>query len=89
MSRFHARPAHVLKVGLQNSANIIVANRLTGQLQEEKISVYVRVGIRLLYKGLGAGRMEGARSSSTTEPDIPSETDVWCHSSPHAQIHVC
>lgn len=45
-----------------DSANIIVANRLTGELQEEKISIYVRVGIRLLYKGLGAGRMEGARS---------------------------
>lgn len=44
----------------QNSANIIVQNRLTGQLEEEKMQVYVRLGIRLLYKG-ASGRMEGAR----------------------------
>ena len=52
-------------------------NRLTGQLEEEKMQVYVRLGIRLLYKvsailepspslsdTLGQGwksRMEGAR----------------------------
>ena len=34
----------------KNSANIIVQNRLTGQLEEEKMQVYVRLGIRLLYK---------------------------------------
>jgi len=34
----------------QNSANIIVQNRMTGQLEEEKMQVYVRLGIRLLYK---------------------------------------
>lgn len=45
---------------LQNSANIIVQNRLTGQLEEEKMQVYVRLGIRLLYKG-AKSRMEGAR----------------------------
>ena len=44
----------------QNSANIIVQNRMTGQLEEEKMQVYVRLGIRLLYKGW-KGRMEGAR----------------------------
>lgn len=33
-----------------NSANIIVQNRMTGQLEEEKMQVYVRLGIRLLYK---------------------------------------
>ena len=33
-----------------NSANIIVQNRSTGQLEEEKMQVYVRLGIRLLYK---------------------------------------
>ncbi|KAG9314770.1 hypothetical protein JVU11DRAFT_3853 [Chiua virens] len=44
-----------------NSANIIVQNRLTGQLEEEKMQVYVRLGIRLLYKG-ARGRMEGARA---------------------------
>lgn len=36
--------------GAQNSANIIVQNRITGQLEEEKMQVYVRLGIRLLYK---------------------------------------
>jgi len=35
----------------QNSANVIVQNRMTGQLEEEKMEVYVRLGIRLLYKG--------------------------------------
>lgn len=35
---------------MQNSANIIVQNRLTGVLEEEKMQVYVRLGIRLLYK---------------------------------------
>ncbi|KIL56688.1 hypothetical protein M378DRAFT_188531 [Amanita muscaria Koide BX008] len=44
-----------------NSANIIVQNRITGQLEEEKMQVYVRLGIRLLYKG-AAGRMESART---------------------------
>ena len=44
----------------QNSANIIVQNRMTGHLEEEKMQVYVRLGIRLLYKG-AKGRLEGAR----------------------------
>ena len=35
---------------VQNSANIIVQNRMTGQLEEEKMQVYVRLGIRLLYR---------------------------------------
>lgn len=43
-----------------NSANILVQDRLTGQLQEEKMAVYVRLGIRVLYKG-AKSRMEGAR----------------------------
>ncbi|CAG8630501.1 12901_t:CDS:10 [Funneliformis mosseae] len=36
-----------------NNANIIVQDRLTGQLTEEKMATYVRLGIRLLYKGVG------------------------------------
>ncbi|KAG8938938.1 hypothetical protein FRC04_007234, partial [Tulasnella sp. 424] len=44
-----------------NSANIIVQNRETGQLEEEKMQGYVKLGIRLLYKG-ASGRMEGARA---------------------------
>ncbi|KAF9264310.1 hypothetical protein L218DRAFT_1027655 [Marasmius fiardii PR-910] len=44
-----------------NSGNIIVQNRMTGQLEEEKMQVYVRFGIRLLYKGMNS-RMEGARA---------------------------
>ena len=44
-----------------NSANIVVQNRMTGQLEEEKMAVYVRLGIRLLYKG-AKGRMEGGRA---------------------------
>ncbi len=43
-----------------NSANIIVQDRISGELMEEKMQVYVRLGIRLLYKG-ARSRMEGAR----------------------------
>ncbi|CEH14206.1 Phosphatidylserine decarboxylase [Ceraceosorus bombacis] len=43
-----------------DSANIIVQDRVTGELLEEKMAVYVRLGIRLLYRG-GKSRMEGAR----------------------------
>lgn len=44
-----------------NSANILVQDRLTGQINEERMSVYVRLGIRLLYKALGAREMEKKR----------------------------
>lgn len=57
-----------------NSANILVQDRITGQINEERMSVYVRLGIRLLYKGLKASNMEKKRS-----------TCFDCHSShPHA-----
>jgi phosphatidylserine decarboxylase len=45
-----------------NSANILVQDRITGQIQEERMSVYVRLGIRLLYKGLKSSSMEKKRS---------------------------
>ncbi|TGZ81622.1 hypothetical protein EX30DRAFT_348439 [Ascodesmis nigricans] len=44
-----------------NSANILVQDRITGQIQEERMSVYVRLGIRLLYKGLKSSTMEEKR----------------------------
>ncbi|KAL9098265.1 MAG: hypothetical protein Q9163_006049 [Psora crenata] len=44
-----------------NSANILVQDRLTGQINEERMSVYVRIGIRLLYKGLKSREMEKKR----------------------------
>lgn len=44
-----------------NSANILIQNRLTGQVIEEKMQVYVRLGIRLLYQG-AKSRMNGARA---------------------------
>ena len=43
-----------------NSANILVQERLTGQVIEEKMQVYVRLGIRLLYQG-ARSHMNGAR----------------------------
>ena len=46
-----------------NSANILVQDRLTGQINEERMSVYVRIGIRLLYKGLKSRDMEKKRST--------------------------
>jgi phosphatidylserine decarboxylase len=45
-----------------NSANILVQDRITGQIMEERMSVYVRLGIRLLYKGLASKEMERKRS---------------------------
>lgn len=36
---------------------------LTGMINEERMSVYVRLGIRLLYKGMKANSMEGKRST--------------------------
>ena len=45
-----------------NSANILVQDRITGQINEERMSVYVRLGIRLLYKGLKSKDMEAKRS---------------------------
>jgi phosphatidylserine decarboxylase len=48
-----------------NSANILVQDRMTGQINEEKMSVYVRLGIRLLYKGLKSNNMEKKRSKCT------------------------
>ena len=45
-----------------NSANTLVQDRITGQINEERMSVYVRLGIRLLYKGLKSRDMERKRS---------------------------
>ena len=45
-----------------NSANILVQDRTTGQINEERMSVYVRLGIRLLYKGLKSREMETKKS---------------------------
>jgi len=53
----------------KNSANILVQDRLTGQINEERMSVYVRLGIRLLYKGLKSNTMEKSRSRSFTSPE--------------------
>lgn len=44
-----------------NSANILVQDRETGYIQEEKMNAYVRLGIRLLYKGLKSSSMESKR----------------------------
>lgn len=55
-----------------NSANILVQDRITGQINEERMSVYVRLGIRLLYKGLKSREMEKKRSECTKENQIYS-----------------
>lgn len=39
----------------KNNANIIVQDRQTGQLIDERMSVYIRLGMRLLYKGMRTG----------------------------------
>lgn len=38
-----------------NNANIIVQDRATGQLIDERMSVYIRLGMRLVYKGMSSG----------------------------------
>ncbi|KAJ3043986.1 hypothetical protein HDV00_003513 [Rhizophlyctis rosea] len=38
----------------KNNANILVQDRATGQLVEERMPVYIRLGIRLLYQVAGA-----------------------------------
>lgn len=57
-----------------DSANILVQNRLTGQMQEEKMQVYVRVGIRLWYRAAGStSRMEANRSKSASGDCLTSK----------------
>lgn len=57
------------KVGA-NSANILVQDRITGQINEERMSVYVRLGIRLLYKGLKSKEMEKKRSRFSSPIEV-------------------
>lgn len=49
------------KLGGGNSANILVQDRVTGIVLEEKMSVYVRLGIRLLYNGLDKAKSKRVR----------------------------
>lgn len=44
-----------------NSANILVQDRTTGVIMEEKMEVYVRLGIRLLYKGFDTSKSRRVR----------------------------
>lgn len=51
------------KYGLgSNSANILVQDRATGIIMEEKMNVSVRLGIRLLYKGLDKAKTRRIRT---------------------------
>ena len=45
---------------------------MTGMINEERMSVYVRLGIRLLYKGLKSRRMEKDKSLYTVKSVISS-----------------
>lgn len=49
------------KFGGSNSANILVQDRVTGIILEEKMSVYVRLGIRILYNGLDKAKTKRIR----------------------------
>lgn len=44
-----------------NSANILVQDRTTGIILEEKMGIYVRLGIRLLYKGFDKAKSRRIR----------------------------
>lgn len=45
-----------------NNANILVQDRTTGIILEEKMGIYVRLGIRLLYKGLDKAKTKRIRT---------------------------
>lgn len=45
-----------------NSANILVQDRSTGLVLEEKMGITVRLGIRLLYKGLDKAKLKRVRA---------------------------
>lgn len=64
-----------------NSANILVQDRITGQINEERMSVYVRIGIRLLYKGLKSREMEKKRSKYASSGES--------HETDHRQFGKC
>jgi phosphatidylserine decarboxylase len=75
-----------------NSANILVQDRMTGQINEEKMSVYVRLGIRLLYKGLKSRDMENKRSECFPPlvPPSPSPcTWPWMAFDSSSGMHAC
>lgn len=59
-----------------NSANILVQDRISGQINEERMSVYVRIGIRLLYKGLKSKDMEKKRSKLAKIVDRRLHADI-------------
>lgn len=46
----------------ENSANILVQDRSTGLVLEEKMGINVRLGIRLLYKGLDRAKSKSIRA---------------------------
>lgn len=58
-----------------NSANTLIQDRITGQINEERMSVYVRLGIRLLYKGLKSSNMEKKRSKHKSQTS-KDDTDI-------------
>jgi phosphatidylserine decarboxylase len=58
-----------------NSANILVQDRLTGQINEERMSVYVRLGIRMMYKGFKSTNMEKKRSKLISSKHILAMTN--------------
>ena len=43
--------------------SLLTSPSLVGMINEERMSVYVRLGIRLLYKGMKSNSMEGKRST--------------------------
>jgi phosphatidylserine decarboxylase len=63
-----------------NSANILVQDRITGQINEERMSIYVRLGIRLLYKGLKSRDMEKKRSEHCCSKFIGFKWTRYGHS---------
>ena len=70
-----------------NSANILVQDRMTGQINEERMSVYVRLGIRVLYKGMKSREMEKKRSASDMSILLPRSMPLTIYSSKNVEKH--
>ncbi|CAB4442291.1 unnamed protein product [Rhizophagus irregularis] len=68
-----------------NNANIIVQDRKSGQLVEEKMAAYVRLGIRLLYRG-GLSKMDSTSAKKLLESMSIKQGKKFNHPSSVADI---
>ena len=73
----------------KNNANIIVQDRLTGQLIDERMSVYIRLGMRLVYKGMRSGIQSKTGKKKQVAIISCSSIHTCFISTTHLGQHVC